>query len=106
MSTGHNPGYQSIEEMCLLRMRTEFHATKIRSDKQFKKALELFREDQLQKHQNSINENIANAKEHFPRDERNNRTTPDRTRNDYFNVPFNRLPRILVEHMVMESSKS
>ena len=55
-------------------MSSGFHVTEIRSDKQFKKALELFGDDQLQKYQNAININIANAKEHVPPAERNNRT--------------------------------
>ena len=105
MSTGHKPVYQRINEIYLLCMRSGFHVTEIRSDKQFKKALELFRDDQLQKYQNRININIANTKEHVPHAERNNRIIQDRTRNDYFNMPFNHLPRILVEYMVMESSK-
>ena len=80
--------------------------TRKSSDKQFKKALEMFRDDQLQKYQTVINVNIANAKEHVPHAERNNRIIQDRTRNDYVNIPFIHLPRTLVECMVMKSSKS
>ena len=78
---------------------------KIRSDKQFKKALEMFRDDQLQKHQKLIIINIANAKEHVPHAEWNNRAIQDRTRNYCVNIPHDHLPRIPAEHVVMESSK-
>ena len=82
-----------------------FYVTEIRSDKKFKKALGMFRDDQLQKHQTVININIANTKEHVPHAERNNRTIQARTRNDYVNMPYTHLPRALVEHMAIESSK-
>ena len=105
MSTGHKPVYQRIQEIYLLYKRYGFHVTEIRSDKQFKKALEMFRDDQLQKYQTVVKINIANTKEHVPHAERNNRTIQDRTRCDYFNMPYTHLPRTLVEYMVMESSK-
>ena len=85
--------------------RHSFHVTEIRSDKQFKKALDVFRDDQLQKYQTVIKTNIANAKKHVHRAERNNRTMQDRTRCDYVNMTYTHLPRTLVEHMVLESSK-
>ena len=105
MSTGHKPVYQRIEEIYLLYERSGFHATEIRSDKQFKKALEMFRDDQLQNYQTLIDINIANTKEYVPHAERNNRTIQDRTRNDCVNMLHTHLPRTLVEHMVIESSK-
>ena len=55
----------------------------------------MLRDDQPQKHQTAINMNVANAKEHAQRAERNNRT----------DMPFTHLPRTLVEHVVMQSSK-
>ena len=85
----------------LLCKRYGFHVTEIRSDKQFQKALEMFRDDQLQKYQTVVKINIANTKEHVPHAERNNRTIQDRTRCDYVNMPYAHLPRTLVEYMVM-----
>ena len=82
MNTGREPVCQWIEETCLSCKRSGFHETEIRSDKQFKKALEIFRDDQPKKYQTVININIANTKEHVPHAERNNRSMQDRTRND------------------------
>ena len=78
---------QRIQEIYLLCKRYGFHVKDIRSEKQFKKALEMFRDDQLQKYQTVIKINIANTKEHVPHAERNNRTMQDRTRCDYVNMP-------------------
>ena len=106
MNAGHKLVYQWIEEICLKHKRCGFDVTEIRSDKQFKNALEMFRDDQLQKYQTVININIANTIEHVPHAERNNRTIQDRTRNDYVNMPFTHLTRTLVEQMVILSSNS
>ena len=65
----------------------------------------MFRYDRLQKYQTVINANIANAKEHVPHGERNNRAMQDKTRNDCVNIPFEYLPRTLVERVAIESSK-
>lgn len=48
---------------------------------------------------------IANAKEHAPHTERDNHIIQDRTHNDDDNVPCTYLPKTLVEHMAMVSSK-
>ena len=103
MSTGHKPGHQRRQEIYTLHERYGFHVTEIRSDKQFKKALEMFRDDQLQKYQTVVKISIANAKEYVPHAERNNLTTQDRNRCDCVNMPHTHLPRTLVEHVAMES---
>lgn len=54
--------------------RSSFRATEIRSDKHFKKVLEMFRDNQLQKYQMTININIANTKQHVPHAECDNCT--------------------------------
>ena len=46
---GRKSSHTMIEEIFLLRMRSVFHMTDIRSGKQLKKALELLRDDHMKK---------------------------------------------------------
>ena len=52
-----------------------------------------------------IRMNYANPQEHVPRAERNNRTIHEQVRCAYYQMPYNRLPRIVVKCMVSESAK-
>ena len=63
MSVGHKPVYQRIEETYLLHEKSGLHVTAIRSDKIVVKALNMFRDNQLQKYQTVTNTDIANTKE-------------------------------------------
>lgn len=105
MPAGHKPACKRMQEIHLLCKRHGFQVTEIRSDKQFKKTLEMFRHNQLQKFQTVIKLNIANTKECIPHIERNNRAAQDRTHCDCVNMPHAHLPRTLVERIAMESSK-
>ena len=49
--------------------------------------------------------NYANSKEHVPRAERNNRKIEERVRSSYHQLPYDQLPKLLVEAMVMEGAK-
>ena len=53
----------------------------------------------------TIKMNYAIAQEHVPRAERNNRVIQERVRALYHRFPFTDLPRILVKHSVIESTK-
>ena len=60
--------------MCLLCQRGSFCIAEMRADKEFKKTLYRFKDDQLLKYKNEININIYNPQEHTPREECNDRT--------------------------------
>ena len=49
--------------------------------------------------------NLANAQEHVPEAERNNRTLKERIRATFHRLPFNRLPAYAVKVMTMESAR-
>ena len=53
-----------------------------------------------------IKMNYANAQEHVPRAERNNRTIQERVRCNYYQTPYNHLPRTIVKYMVIEAAKN
>ena len=52
-----------------------------------------------------ININYTNAQEHVPRAERNNRIIQERTRSNYYQIPYERFPRIITKYLVMEAPK-
>ena len=73
----------------------------IHCDNEFHKAMDNFTAAQ----DSVINMNYANAKEHVPRVERNNRTIRERVRASYYQMPYKHLPRILVKYMVSEAAR-
>ena len=52
-----------------------------------------------------MNANVSNPQEHVPRAEHNNRTIEERIRSRCYQLPCDRLPKTLLEHLVIESPK-
>ena len=52
-----------------------------------------------------IDLNLANAQEHVPEAERNNRTIKERVRAVFHSLPFRAIPKIMIKHLVMDSAR-
>ena len=52
-----------------------------------------------------IKMNYVAAQEHVPREERNNRVIQERVRNNYHQLPYDTLTRILMKYMVLEAPR-
>ena len=94
-----------LDEICDSCRKLGFHVHEMCADQEFKKSLETFKNDKLNKSNDIINVKHASAKEHAPRAAHNNRTIKERARAAYYQLPHNHLPKILVEFIVMECAK-
>ena len=73
----------------------------IHHDNEFHKSTDVFAAQQEPR----IKLNYATVNEHVPQAERNNRTIKDRVRCNYYQLPYDHLPRILVKYLVSTSMK-
>ena len=76
-----------------------FSITTIKADQEFKPILDEIK-DVL-----NITMNYANAQEHVPEAERNNRTIKERFRAQYHRMPFKAIPKVMIKALVMEVTK-
>ena len=92
-SEDHKVKLKELNDIC---KRGDFTIKEIHAEQQFRKALDRF----CHQFQPPIKINLANAKEHVPRAERNMRVIEKRARAAYHQLPCKHLPKILLEHTV------
>ena len=90
-----------MQEIYYVYKKAGFTVMEIHCDNEFHKSMDSF----ANKQDPPIRVNYSTAQEHVPRAERNNRTIQERTRCNYYQLPYNHLCRILVKYLVIESTK-
>ena len=90
-----------MDQIYYIYKRGGFTIVEIHCDNEFRKAMDKF----AAKQNPPIRMNYANAQEHVPRAERNNRTIQERVRCAYYQMPYNHLPRTIVKYMVCEAAR-
>ena len=90
-----------MDEVYNVYKRGGFIIVEIHCDNEFHKAMDKF----AAKQDPQIKMNYANAQEHVPRAERNNRTIQERVRCNYYIMPYTHLPRTIIKYTVSESAK-
>ena len=53
----------------------------------------------------NVRMNYASAGEHVPKAERNNRTIKDRVRTTYHQLPYARIPKVLIRYLVLRATR-
>jgi len=73
-----------------------FKVTKITSDREFKPMVDSIP---------NVRGNYANALEHVPVAERNNRTIQERTRCSFHSLPFRAISKLMIKYLVIEAAR-
>ena len=83
---------KEVDNMFQVCYKNRFHVVKLCCNKQFEHIVDEWRAKQ----DPIVNANYFNAGEHVLSPERNNRTTQERARTSYYQMPHNHLPRKIV----------
>jgi hypothetical protein len=76
-----------------------FKVTRVHADNEFKSIAKEFSASY------NLTFNFTSASEHIPEAERNNRLIKERVSASFYQIPFTKLPRIMLHILVMESTK-
>ena len=75
-----------------------FRITTINCNQEFESMMNEIKDDL------GVDINPASQGEHVPEAERNNRAIKERIRSTYHNLPYNKLPKIMLKHLAMTSA--
>ena len=93
---GKNPNFEiykkKLKEIEILYRKSGYRVNEIHADLESKKTLREF----CGLYDPVIKSNFTSAGEHVPRAERNHRTIKERVRAAYYQLPYPRLPKLLV----------
>ena len=93
-----NELYRALDVILRHYNKSGFKVTKIHCDNEFRTLMEEI-QDEL-----DIELNFANAGDHVPEAERDNRTIKERIRAAYHHLPYKALPKIMIRYLAMTSA--
>jgi hypothetical protein len=91
--------YDEIKSICQIYKRAGFQISHINCDQEFQPMM-VNVDDELE-----VKINYANASEHVPEAERNNRTIQERIRATYHNLPYATILKVMLRYLAMISTE-
>ena len=88
-----------IDKIVRIYTKGRFKVVEIHANKQLAPVLDEYTKDK------NIRTNYVRRREHVPRAEMNNRVIKERVRCIYYQLPYNHLPKMLIEYITFESTK-
>ena len=92
--------YKALDAVFGCYNKADFYIKTIRCEGEFRSLMGLVQHDM-----DLTMDNCASGA-HFPEAERNNRLIQDRSRSEFYRMPFKAVPRVMVRYLVMRAARS